>query len=520
MKDLGVNHAVLTAKHGCGFYLWPTNVTIKTADGHTVPYTYHVNVSAYGDILRQFTDTMSANGIGHGFYYSLTNNFYLNVHSHQVQPSSTLLPNQINVTQQGFEDVAFDSVKELWTQFGNLTEIWFDGGYTSDMKARLTTLLTETQPNAVCFGGVGICQNPSRWCGAESPGSPSSLPGYPDVYIFDCGEGQGGGCMGDSPNAVVNPSAVDVTLQEGDHWFYTPGDSVHPLPDLINFYHLSVGANAILEIDFAIDRTGNVDPVHALAYRSFGNWIRSCYGTPLSLAVIPTGLYSFTLSFENTLIDRVMLQEDLVYSQLVTSYKTEYLLNGVWTLFSSGITIGNKRIDVGTPVNTTGVRCTILSSFDTPRVTVSVYESAPCTIPQTKVKFVYSNGQCLISNSTFPCPGNHANTCPVFLGDCNDPTAIWDDSQGEIASIHYGSGYALNIDCDNTAPHTVVKLLNAGGNSLAFLDGQIRYGNMCFNGGQGPVIPPCDYSESYRPDQIQIDSCASSTTTGWTRQVV
>ena len=28
MLAIGATEAVLTAKHGCGFYLWPTNVTL------------------------------------------------------------------------------------------------------------------------------------------------------------------------------------------------------------------------------------------------------------------------------------------------------------------------------------------------------------------------------------------------------------------------------------------------------------------------------------------------------------
>ena len=82
MVAIGVDEAVLTAKHGCGFYLWPTKV--KLPDGS--PYTYHVNVTAYGDVLAQFRDATSARGIGHGFYYSLTNNRFLNVYGHSVQP--------------------------------------------------------------------------------------------------------------------------------------------------------------------------------------------------------------------------------------------------------------------------------------------------------------------------------------------------------------------------------------------------------------------------------------------------
>lgn len=58
------------------------------------------------------------------------------------------------------------------------------------------------------------------------------------------------------------------------------GLGVNSLADLISVYHNTVGANSLLELDFAIDETGQVDPVHAAAYQAFGDWIRGCYGTP------------------------------------------------------------------------------------------------------------------------------------------------------------------------------------------------------------------------------------------------
>ena len=103
MHALGVTEAVLTAKHGCGFLLWNTSTTLP--DGS--PYAYHVPPEL--NVLRQFTDAADAAGIGHGFYYSLTNNFYLDVHSHYVQ-NSTLLPGQQRVTQQQFEAIALAQV--------------------------------------------------------------------------------------------------------------------------------------------------------------------------------------------------------------------------------------------------------------------------------------------------------------------------------------------------------------------------------------------------------------------------
>lgn len=111
MLALGVSEAVLTAKHGCGFLLTPTSSQLPNGD----PYSYHTPAAL--DVLQQFTSAMGAAGLGHGFYYSLTNNFYLNVAGHRVM-SGPLLPGQQNVTQLQFENIALAQVSELWTRFG------------------------------------------------------------------------------------------------------------------------------------------------------------------------------------------------------------------------------------------------------------------------------------------------------------------------------------------------------------------------------------------------------------------
>ena len=386
------------------------------------------------------------------------------------------------------------------------------------METRLKALLNTAQPNAVAFGGVGISNNPVRWCGTEG-GDP---PGYPEIWATDCGEGYGSGCPSNSTNAVWNPSGVDFTLQQGDHWFYTPGDSLHSLNDLIDVYHKSVGANAKLEIDFAISRSGQLAPNHVAAYSAFGAWITSCYGTPLARTIPQPGATSVILSLGSTtvVVDRVAMQEDLSYSQLVNGYTVEYLAsNGSWTLFSSGITIGSKRIDViATPVSTTELRLTIDASFASPHLSsFAAFSPTGCTPPQTRVRFE-NGGQCLITNSTFPCSGGASNSCPVFLGDCSDPSSVWDDSQGVLQNV-LNAPSQINIDCNSETPHTVAKLLQAGGNGIAFFNGQLTWQGtaLCLNGGQGPLIPPCNSGEPHADFQIQIDDCTSVTTMGWTR---
>jgi alpha-L-fucosidase len=122
MKEINAEWGVLTAKHGCGFLLWQTNVTLP--DGS--PYGYNVNSST--QVMRLFAEAAAAAGmflprrllprlfaphrhssvlvlpgLGYGWYYSLTNNFYLNEFGHSVKPPSTLLPGQANVTQAQYE---------------------------------------------------------------------------------------------------------------------------------------------------------------------------------------------------------------------------------------------------------------------------------------------------------------------------------------------------------------------------------------------------------------------------------
>ena len=124
MLALGVTEAVLTAKHGCGHYNWPSKVLLP--DGTRYPYA----VNDTFDVLRMFVDSMRERGLGAGFYYSLTNNFFLNEAGFVVQPPSTLLPRMANVTQAQFEDIVVASITELWTNYGSLDEIWF-GAWSS-----------------------------------------------------------------------------------------------------------------------------------------------------------------------------------------------------------------------------------------------------------------------------------------------------------------------------------------------------------------------------------------------------
>lgn len=269
-------------------------------------------------------------------------------------------------------------------------QIWLDGG-CGDLCNKVEALIPSTLARySVAFNGGGVSNSPVRWCGTEG-GNPSKGPGgavWSTTNCSDiwCGPGSGAGSPPDSINSLYYPSGVDVTIQQGDHWFFTPGDAIHSLSDLAGFYHNSVGSNGHLEIDFAIDRTGGIDPIHAAGYRQFGNWITSCYGDAVATGSIPNGANTVTVTLpggnSGTVIDRIAMVEDQATGQNVINYLVQYTPAGSsgWQTFSQGTTIGSKRIDIlSAPVTATSVRLSITLAYSSNLpVTVSVFNPDGC----------------------------------------------------------------------------------------------------------------------------------------------
>lgn len=561
MDELGITEAVLTAKHGCGFYIWPTNVTLP--DGR--PYGYNVNSSL--NVLKEFTDAMNKRGKGHGFYYSLTNNFYLNLFSFKVRDPSTLIPYQVNITQEQWEVLALESLKELWTSFGNLTEIWLDSGSPLEMKTNLTDLFNTLQPQALALNGEGISRSPGRWSGTEG----DVPPGWPNIWSTTCCDVnasdpahtcEGPGCSPTDPRgtAFYASSSTDYTLQADDVWFFEPNYPLRPITELISTYHATVGANTVLELDFAISRTGQLHQSHVDLYKAFGQWIRNCYGSPLAQAQLNPGEYTITVPLlpSGQIMDRIVLQEALAvdtYGQCVTNYTLEVMISGssTWSTFgkSGAYLIGRKRIELNSPtpgttgpsLNVTYVRFNVTDWICEPAVNISIFSPENCSPPPpppppppaSMVKFVYSNGLCLVTNSSgVPCVGMPYTLCQVFLGDCGASSALWDDgNNGQVGhyltSLANNQSYsnAINIDCNSCSDHAVAKLLPGTSSSanIVFSNGQLVYScdgtpGLCLDSGDdGPPTPPCG-GEAYMPKQVQVGLCSKPGTQGWTRQVV
>lgn len=395
MLALGVRESVLTAKHGCGFCTWPT--TAKLPDGS--PYAYKVNRST--NVISRYVAAMEKAGIGHGFYYSLASNFYVTAASKGLKGPK--------VTAAQWQDIEIHQLSELWSNYGNLTEIWLDGGFSQSIKKALAKTFASFQPRVVAMNGGGATRNAVRWIGTE--GDMGTKAGFGEVWSTYCCNGTGpcvvahttpcnlnsgpyggAGCAADgevaqdTPNHCSSwqPAGLDYTLQQGDTWFHTtPSTPLRPLSELITVYHQSVGRNTVMELDFAIAPTGQLDPSHSALYKQFGSWIRSCYGRPVSNVTLapektlPVKLYTVTIDVGQVGIDRIMLSEDQSQGQRIHRYRVSSI--GTNATLSVGQSVGNKRIDLLSASVTGKLRLDVLATAQglPPRVSFKAYRPCP-----------------------------------------------------------------------------------------------------------------------------------------------
>lgn len=127
IEALGAKYGTLVAKHNCGFALWPSKTQFPYKDGtENNPYNYTVaDAPDKTDLVRAFVDAAKKRDIGTGFYYSVNVNNFLNVQNSVVRPNETLAEGQVRVTNETFGDIVNSQLEELWSEYGDLTEVSF-----------------------------------------------------------------------------------------------------------------------------------------------------------------------------------------------------------------------------------------------------------------------------------------------------------------------------------------------------------------------------------------------------------
>ena len=367
-KDAGFRALILTAKHHDGFCLWPSATT-----RHSVASSPWRGGS--GDVVREFVDACSAEGLRAGLYLSPWDR---NHPSYGDSPA--------------YNDVYAAQLTELLTRYGKLAEVWFDGANGEGPNGRRQVydwprvfgLVRRLQPEAVIFSDAGP---DVRWCGNERgvAGDPNWSTVDPNVVSFPGQSGSGVEAAlqhGHKDGSVWRPAEVDVSIRPG--WFYHPAQDarVRTVDNLLELYFTSVGRNSKLLLNVPPTREGLIHDVDAARLAGFRARRNELFGAPLKMrrTAFRSQQGGARIEWE---LDRparpriARLAEDITKGQRVVSYRLDGLQGGQWQELASGSTVGYAKLDrlaEGPPLRR--VRVVIEESIDRSEpVTLQLFEA-------------------------------------------------------------------------------------------------------------------------------------------------
>ncbi|MBR1414982.1 MAG: alpha-L-fucosidase [Prevotella sp.] len=372
-KQAGMKGIIFTAKHHCGFCMWPSKYT-----------EYSVKNSPWkngkGDVVRELADACHEEGLEFAVYLS---------------------PWDRNHPEYGRKEYVTyfrNQLRELLTNYGDIFEVWFDGanggdgwygGANETRKIDRTTyyewpetyrMIRELQPKCLIWND-GSDRGDLRWVGTEAGNvgetNWSLLNKTGDVPYEQLHYGLENG-------NVWCPGETNTSIRPG--WFYhdTENENVKSLSKLMDTYYKSVGRNSCLLLNFPIAPNGRIHPTDSLRGIAFKKMIDEVFRNPLP-ATPERGEdgRSVILHFPHpTAFNRFVVEEDIRYGQRVKKFSLEAEVNGQWRPLNDMLadhgngltTIGHRRIICFPDVTATRLRFAVTDAKCDPIVTrTSVY---------------------------------------------------------------------------------------------------------------------------------------------------
>ena len=342
-KAAGAKYAVLVAKHCSGFSLWPTKA-----------HEYSVKSSPWkngqGDLVADFVASCKKFGVKPGIYASTTANGYLRVDN----PGKVLSGDPEE--QKRYNKIVETQLTELWSQYGELFEIWFDGGVLPVDKggADVLAMVKKDQPNSIAFQGPYGHANNVRWVGNEEGLAPYPCWAKADSATLADGTVEIKGLNGNPEGEFWCPGEADFPLRKNESfqggWFWREGqdDQLFSTEQLIEKYTKSVGRNTNMLLGIVIDNRGLVPDADVKRMAEFGETIRKYFSKPLaqntkSLAG-PKDTYMLNLKNEKP-VSFVVISEDIAKGENIREYQLLGFSNGTWQMLAKGSSVGHKRIE-------------------------------------------------------------------------------------------------------------------------------------------------------------------------------
>lgn len=331
IANSGAKYIILVAKHCSGFALFPS----RAGD-------YDVKNTAYPtDIVAEFVAACKEFGIKPGVYYSTGCNGY---QSHIAYKNGWGEATAL----QHYNEVLETQLRELWGNYGEWYEIWFDGGTRPVEQGGLdiAPILHELQPNAITFQGERVNPiNNTRWVGNERGYAPF------DCYSTISGESQSDGTIenkdlasGDRNGAFWRPAETDVPMWAKNKWFFTDGKNwCCSAQKLLDIYYNSVGHNSNLLLGVVVDRDGLVPQKDVCVLQELGECIKANFSHPIA-STQGTGIELELQLNPQQSFNQIVLKEDISNGHMVHKFEIISIFDGKSSKIAAANVIGNKRI--------------------------------------------------------------------------------------------------------------------------------------------------------------------------------
>jgi alpha-L-fucosidase len=365
VKDAGFKFAILTVTHETGFALYQSDVNpfcmkaLKYKDGK-------------GDIVRDFVNSCRKYGVKPGLYLGIRWNSFLGVHNFKVNGEGDFKENR----QKYYNSMVEGMLKEICTNYGELFEIWFDGGadHPDNGAPDVLPIVRRYQPNCLFYHNNQYAE--ARWGGSESGTVPyPSFASFPNHYSH-AGDTEEERYRilkhGDPDGRFWMPAMSDAPLRgyNGRHeWFWEPGDEAHiyPLDDLMDMYYRSVGHNSTLIMGLTPGPDGLLPEPDVIRLKEWGDEIKRRFSDPVA-RVSGSGLKIEIKLKNHQSINHVVLQEEISKGERIREFEVEALVKGKWEMVCEGTVIGHKFIRQFNEVVTSRIRLTISESIDKPLI--------------------------------------------------------------------------------------------------------------------------------------------------------
>ena len=372
-KQAGMKGIIFTAKHHCGFCMWPSAYT-----------EYSVKNSPWkngkGDVVRELADACREEGLKFAVYLSPWDRN----HPEYGRPEYvTYFRNQL---------------RELLTNYGEIFEVWFDGanggdgwygGANETRKIDRTTyyqwpetykMIRQLQPTCLIWND-GSSRGDLRWVGTEAGNvgetnwSLLNHDGEVTWSMLHYGLEDGDSWVPGETNTSIRPG-----------WFYheTENEHVKSLSKLMDTYYKSVGRNSTLLLNFPVAPNGRIHPNDSLRGLAFKKMIDEVFKENLiekGKVKVEKGIgtqangnlhsSTFTVQWDKPMtFNRFLAEEDIALGQRVKKFMLEVEVDGKWQPLKDALaengdgltTIGHRRIICFPTLTATKLRFTITDS--------------------------------------------------------------------------------------------------------------------------------------------------------------